>query len=55
MILAQLAELKKSIEAKTNDLNHDQAVLFVLKQRPAWSFEVASKLVDYAMQSGSRK
>lgn len=53
-------ELRKSISdheaeilekaADEAGLNHDQAVLFVLQKRPRWSYDLASKLVQYTMQ-----
>jgi hypothetical protein len=44
--LSRLDALLKTVEG-TPGLDHDQAVLFVLKQRPHWTLEIAQQLVDH--------
>lgn len=34
-------------------LSHDQAVLWVLRKRPKWSYELANKLVSYTMDASN--
>lgn len=47
-IAAEVVEqLKKS--ASESSLSHDQAVMFVLQQRPRWSYDLASKVVSYTL------
>jgi hypothetical protein len=53
---AVVQELKKHADEVTPPkLTHDEAVMFVLKKRPRFSYELASKLVLYTMkQIGKR-
>lgn len=57
-------ELRKSISdheaeilAKTAEagMDHDQAVLFMLKHRPAWNYDLASRFVQYTMQKNAKE
>lgn len=45
--LLKNAEVSKGIDG----LSRDEAVLFVLKNRPRWSYELANKLVQYTIQA----
>jgi len=53
-----IEELEKSgilnrqvIQGDSPRMSFDQAVLWVLKKRPKWSFEIASNVVRYTMQA----
>lgn len=45
-------KLQKNTES--GFLSHDQAILWVLKTRPKWSYELADKLVRYTIQTKSK-
>lgn len=48
-------ELKKHANTREETpLTHDEAVLFVLRKRPKFTYELASKLVQYTMQKLER-
>lgn len=51
-VMTAISELRKSTTGP-QPLDHDQAVLFVLKQRPNWSLELATKLVEHTMKNGA--
>lgn len=53
-IAGQVVELLQKGAAAPAGMNHDQAVLYVLKQRPAWSYELASKVVTFTMSKSKR-
>jgi len=38
-------------EALLKSLSREEAILFVLKQKPKWTFELASQVVDYTLQN----
>lgn len=58
-------ELRKSISdqeaqilekaAKEQGLSFDDAVLFMLKKRPLWNYDLASKFVQYTMQKNAKE
>lgn len=52
-VVEQLQLLQKSATLSPA-LDHDKAVLYVLKQRPRWSYELASKIVTYTMEKAKR-
>jgi len=52
---AVVTELRKSADEKIPPaLSHDEAVMFVLRKRPHFTYELASKLVRYTMQKLER-
>lgn len=46
-----LAELQKSITKEVPRMEHDQAVLWLLRKKPNWTYDFASKFVQYTMQN----
>lgn len=53
-IAGQVVELLQKGTAVPAGMEHDQAVLYVLKQRPRWTYELASKVVNYTMTKSKR-
>lgn len=53
-VVEQLETMRKSVEG-SGQLNHDQAVLFVLRQRPTWTYELADKVVKYVTTEVNRR
>jgi len=54
VVKAQQEILAKS-DTASRPLTNDEAILFVLKQKPAWSYDLASKVVKYTLyKSNSR-
>lgn len=49
-----VAELRKNMQPASGGMTHDEAVLFVLRKRPRWTYELASKLVRYTQQQLGR-
>lgn len=45
---------KHLIGATSSSMSHDEAVLFILRKRPRWSYELASRLVKYTQQKTGR-
>lgn len=50
-VVTQLQALQKSVPG---GMSVDEAVLFVLKQRPNWNYEVASKVVQYTIANKAK-
>jgi hypothetical protein len=53
-VVEQLETMRKSA-MDPRQLNHDQAVLFVLRQRPTWTYELAEKVVTYVTAEANRR
>jgi len=50
-----VTELRKhAVGVPQNPLSHDEAVMFVLRKRPHFTYELASKLVQYTLQKMER-
>lgn len=47
-VIEQLSALKKSSK---QPLDHDEAVMFVMKTRPYWTYDLAKKIVEHTMRS----
>jgi hypothetical protein len=52
VIKAQTEALLKSHTAAAA-LSHDEAVLYVLKQRPTWTYDLATKVVSYTLSKSN--
>jgi hypothetical protein len=50
-IAAEVVSLIQKSAGEPKTLPHDKAVLFVLQQRPNWTYELAKRVVDYTIQS----
>lgn len=46
----ELSETTDQLEKSAGALSHDEAILFVLRQRPRWTFELAEKVVTLTKQ-----
>lgn len=53
-VVRQVVQMVRERLAKSVGMNHDEAVLWLLKQKPNWSFDLASKLVMYTMSRAQR-
>jgi hypothetical protein len=53
-IASQVVELLQKSTAGTRGFDYDQAVLFVLKQRPRWSYEMATAAVEHTIKRTQR-
>lgn len=48
-IAGQVVEMLNKATTKTAEMNEDEAVLWVLRQRPNWSYDLAKKVVGFTI------